>query len=48
MLISMFYVLVQAKFISVAEEKYDRLFKALDEELSVKYRERCEEATREG
>ncbi|KAG6399763.1 hypothetical protein SASPL_141248 [Salvia splendens] len=36
------------KFISEAEEKYDRLFKALDEELSVKYRERCEEATREG
>ncbi|KAL1569652.1 hypothetical protein AAHA92_01106 [Salvia divinorum] len=37
-----------AKFISEAEEKYDRLFKALDEELLVKYRERCEEATREG
>ncbi|XP_042024854.1 uncharacterized protein LOC121772006 isoform X1 [Salvia splendens] len=40
--------IVLAKFISEAEEKYDLLFKALDEELSVKYRERCEEATREG
>lgn len=39
---------MQAKFISEAEEKYDQLFKALDEEVSVKYRKRCEEATREG
>ncbi|GAB2230932.1 hypothetical protein Droror1_Dr00015230 [Drosera rotundifolia] len=37
-----------AKFISEAEEKYDRLSKALDPELSSRYHKRCEEATKEG
>lgn len=37
-----------AKCISEAEEKYESLLKALDPELSLKYRKRCEEATKEG
>ncbi|KAL2521661.1 hypothetical protein Fot_25584 [Forsythia ovata] len=37
-----------AKFITEAEEKYDRLLKELGPELSLKYQKRCEEATREG
>ncbi|KAK4417061.1 hypothetical protein Salat_2531600 [Sesamum alatum] len=40
--------IMMAKFITEAEEKYDRLLKALDPELSMKYRKRCEEATSEG
>ncbi|KAL9266322.1 hypothetical protein AKJ16_DCAP21353 [Drosera capensis] len=39
---------VLAKLISEAEEKYDRLLKALDPELSSRYQKRCEEATKEG
>ncbi|XP_074371879.1 uncharacterized protein LOC141712734 isoform X2 [Apium graveolens] len=37
-----------AKFISETEDKYICLLKALDPLLSVKYQERCEEATSEG
>ncbi|XP_022929265.1 uncharacterized protein LOC111435894 isoform X3 [Cucurbita moschata] len=37
-----------AKFVSEAEEKYDRLLKALDPHLSSLYQRRCEEATKEG
>lgn len=37
-----------AKCISDAEEKYDRLLKALDPVLSSNYQKRCEEATKEG
>ena len=33
---------------SEAEEKYDRLLKALDPHLSSLYQRRCEEATKEG
>ncbi|XP_022984298.1 uncharacterized protein LOC111482641 isoform X1 [Cucurbita maxima] len=36
------------KFVSEAEEKYDRLLKALDPHLSSLYQRRCEEATKEG
>ncbi|GAB2283376.1 hypothetical protein Dimus_017890 [Dionaea muscipula] len=36
-----------AKCISEAEEKYDRLLKALDPEVSSCYQRRCEEATKE-
>ncbi|URE47489.1 hypothetical protein MUK42_25141 [Musa troglodytarum] len=37
-----------AKCIAEAEEKYERLIRTLDPELSSGYRRRCEEATREG
>ncbi|CAL9771490.1 unnamed protein product [Musa acuminata subsp. burmannicoides] len=37
-----------AKCIADAEEKYERLIRTLDPELSSSYRRRCEEATREG
>ncbi|XP_022136921.1 uncharacterized protein LOC111008497 isoform X2 [Momordica charantia] len=37
-----------AKYISEAEEKYDRLLKALGSHLSSLYQRRCEEATEEG
>ncbi|XP_064944141.1 uncharacterized protein LOC135585911 isoform X12 [Musa acuminata AAA Group] len=37
-----------AKCIAEAEEKYERLIRTLDPELSSSYRRRCEEATREG
>ncbi|KAF5957865.1 hypothetical protein HYC85_005090 [Camellia sinensis] len=37
-----------AKCISEAEEKYDRLLRDLDPNLSTNYQRRCEEATREG
>lgn len=37
-----------AKCIAEAEEKYEKLSKALDLELSLSYQRRCEEATREG
>ncbi|KAI3434195.1 uncharacterized protein J3R85_006646 [Psidium guajava] len=37
-----------AKSITEAEEKYDRLLKALEPQLSFKYQKRCEEATVEG
>ncbi|GFQ03270.1 hypothetical protein PHJA_002470800 [Phtheirospermum japonicum] len=40
--------IMTAKFITEAEEKYDQLSKALDPELSMKYQQRCEEATKEG
>lgn len=39
---------VLAKCIAEAEEKYENLSKALNPELSVNYRRRCEEATKEG
>ncbi|URE47492.1 hypothetical protein MUK42_25141 [Musa troglodytarum] len=38
----------EAKCIAEAEEKYERLIRTLDPELSSGYRRRCEEATREG
>ncbi|GER26877.1 glucose-6-phosphate isomerase, partial [Striga asiatica] len=38
----------EAKFITEAEKTYDQLCKALDSDLSSKYRQRCEEATKEG
>ncbi|XP_028067719.1 uncharacterized protein LOC114270429 isoform X2 [Camellia sinensis] len=38
----------EAKCISEAEEKYDRLLRDLDPKLSTNYQRRCEEATREG
>ncbi|XP_048137102.1 uncharacterized protein LOC115738984 isoform X6 [Rhodamnia argentea] len=37
-----------AKSITEAEQKYDRLLKALEPQLSAKYQKRCEEATAEG
>ncbi|KAK2977047.1 hypothetical protein RJ640_007505 [Escallonia rubra] len=37
-----------AKLITEAEERYDCLLKALDPKLSMNYRKRCEEATKEG
>ncbi|XP_056168243.1 uncharacterized protein LOC115683049 isoform X2 [Syzygium oleosum] len=37
-----------AKSITEAEEKYDRLLKALEPQLSAEYQKRCEEATAEG
>lgn len=37
-----------AKYVSEAEEKYERLLKALDPHLSSFYQRRCEEATKEG
>ncbi|URE47493.1 hypothetical protein MUK42_25141 [Musa troglodytarum] len=39
---------IKAKCIAEAEEKYERLIRTLDPELSSGYRRRCEEATREG
>lgn len=39
---------LQAKCITEAEEKYEKLLKSLDPELSSNYQKRCEEATREG
>ncbi|GMH05939.1 hypothetical protein Nepgr_007779 [Nepenthes gracilis] len=37
-----------AKYITEAEEKYSHLLKGLDPPLSLSYRRRCEEATKEG
>ncbi|KAH1047565.1 hypothetical protein J1N35_038349 [Gossypium stocksii] len=37
-----------AKYITDAEERYDKLLKTLDPQLSSKYQRRCEEATKEG
>ncbi|EYU30993.1 hypothetical protein MIMGU_mgv1a009443mg [Erythranthe guttata] len=39
---------MMANFITEAEEKYDKLLKSLEDELSVMYKKRCEEATKEG
>ncbi|CAL5326859.1 unnamed protein product [Camellia sinensis] len=47
MLVGMIMYL-EAKCISEAEEKYDRLLRDLDPKLSTNYQRRCEEATREG
>ncbi|BBN70114.1 hypothetical protein Prudu_1436S000400 [Prunus dulcis] len=38
----------EAKYIAEAEEKYNNLLKMLDPQLSLNYRRRCEEATKEG
>ncbi|GAY38711.1 hypothetical protein CUMW_038760 [Citrus unshiu] len=37
-----------AKYITESEEKYNRLLKSLDPQLSSNYQRRCEEATKEG
>ncbi|KAL3524778.1 hypothetical protein ACH5RR_013150 [Cinchona calisaya] len=37
-----------AKYITEAEEKYEKLLEALDPDLSMIYQKRCEEATKEG
>ncbi|KAK2656476.1 hypothetical protein Ddye_009528 [Dipteronia dyeriana] len=37
-----------AKCITEAEEKYNSLLKSLDPQVSLNYRRRCEEATKEG
>lgn len=42
------HMILQAKNITEAEVKYDRLLKTLDPRLATNYQRRCEEATREG